>query len=67
MITVIGKCVNDPRCVNDVTPVGMGDMAKIFYHGICNLISRLRYISRFIIRRMTRFEFFSKEDTSAVA
>ena len=34
-------------------------MAKIFYHGICNFISRLR-ISRFIIRRVTRFEFLKK-------
>ena len=30
--------------------LGVGDMAKIFYHGICNFISRLRYVSRFIIR-----------------
>ena len=59
-------CVLETACVG-VCVLGMGDMAKIFYHGICNLISRLRYISRFIIRRMTRFEFFSKEDTSAVA
>ena len=38
--------------------VGVGDMAKIFYHGICNFIPRLRYISGFIIHRVTRFEFF---------
>src|SRR4029434_2735821 len=30
------------------------------YHGICNFISRLRYISRFIIRTVTRFEFIFK-------
>src|SRR4029434_8434150 len=40
--------------------LGVGDMTKIFYHGICNLISRLRYISRFIIRRVTRFGFLKK-------
>ena len=40
--------------------LGVGDMAKIFYHGICNFISRLRYISRFIIRRVTRFGFLKK-------
>src|SRR4029434_4783238 len=40
--------------------VGVGDMTKIFYHGICNFISRLRYISRFIIRRVTRIGFLKK-------
>src|SRR4029434_4145833 len=40
--------------------VGVGDMAKIFYHGICNFISRLRYISRFIICRVTGFGFLKK-------
>src|SRR4029434_9037436 len=40
--------------------LGVGDMAKIFYHGICNFISRLRYISRFIICRVTRFGFLKK-------
>ena len=40
--------------------LGVGDMAKIFYHGICNFISRFRYISRFIICRVTRFEFVKK-------
>src|SRR4029434_9191176 len=40
--------------------LGVGDMTKIFYHGICNYISRLRYISRFIIRRWTRFQFVKK-------
>ena len=40
--------------------LGVGDMTKIFYHGICNFISRLRYISRFIIRRVTRFGFLKK-------
>src|SRR4029434_3637650 len=39
------------------TKLGVGDMTKIFYHGICNFISRLRYISRFIIRRVARFGF----------
>src|SRR4029434_10507192 len=40
--------------------LGVGDMTKIFYHGFCNFISRLRYISRFIIRRLTRLGFVKK-------
>ena len=42
------------------TILGVGDMTKIFHHGICNFISRLWYISRFIIRRVTRFGFLKK-------
>src|SRR4029434_4908125 len=47
-------------CLADISTLGVGDMTKIFYHGICNFISRLRYISRFIICRVTRFGFLKK-------
>src|SRR4029434_1888742 len=43
-----------------VYTLGVGDMTKIFYHGICNFISRLQYISRFIIRSVTRYGFLKK-------
>src|SRR4029434_5515344 len=47
-------------CLADISTLGVGDMTKIFYHGICNFISRVRYISQFIIRRVTRFGFLKK-------
>src|SRR4029434_9418501 len=53
-------CVCVCVCVGVWVCVCVGEMTKIFYHGICNFISRLRYISRFIIRRVTRFEFVKK-------
>ena len=44
---LVKMCMNPVSGIYSWVGLGVGDMAKIFYHGMSNFISRLRYISRY--------------------